>query len=190
MFRRSSLTVRAAATLALGVGSLALPAPASIAATGGSSSGWGTEASYIGRYHLNVLPLSERATSVPATSSHAAIFSGVVGACERLTATATHPTGGELTMFMREVKKGKPLVPSGILNLKAQAGNELVYLTYLSASGTKLHAKINGGAFVGPVVGSFEGTKTGPNTISGTAIVESVGTVEATFTRFSSSPQP
>jgi hypothetical protein len=182
-----TLTVRATAFSAIVTASLTLLAPISSAAES-AGSGWGTQASYLGRYHLRVLPLAGQSGSTPA-SGQAAVFSAAAAACQQVLA-AVHPTGGELTMFMREVKKGAPLVPSGILNLQAPGGNELVYLTYLTSSGSTRHAKINGGAFVGPVVGSFSATSTGPGTLAGTAQVEGIGTVEADYVRFSASPQP
>jgi hypothetical protein len=153
-----------------------------------ASSGWGSEASYLGRYRVHILPASS--ASAGSAGRQAAIFSAVVSACQKLSAPATRPTGGELTLFMREVKKGMPLVPSAILNLTAPAGNELLYLTYLTSSQGVLHAKINGGAFVGPVIGSFTGRRTGPRSISATATVEGLAPIEAGYARFSSTPQP
>jgi hypothetical protein len=114
----------------------------------------------------------------------------VAAACQQITAATALPKGGELTMFMREVKKGKPLVPSGILDIQSASGDELVYLTYLTSSGTSLHAKINGGAFVGPVIGSFDGKSTGYGTIRASARIEGLGTLTASYSRFSDSPQP
>ena len=172
---------------AIFLAALSVLAPAGSAATG-AGSGWGSEASYLGRYHVHILPASSASTG--SASRQAAIFSAVVSACQKLSASATRPTGGELTLFMREVKKGMPLVPSAILNLTAPAGNELVYLTYLTSSQGVLHAKINGGAFVGPVIGSFTGRRTGSDSIFATAIVEGLAPIEASYARFSSTPQP
>jgi hypothetical protein len=131
-------------------------------------SGWGPEKGFIGRYHV----------------SDATQRSGD-GALIRL-------TGGELTMFMREVHKGAPLVPSGILSLEAPPplGTELLYLTALTSYGGTREATVNGGAFVGPVVGSFAGVPVGQGKLAVTATVEGVGTIRATVSRFSSSPQP
>jgi hypothetical protein len=179
---------RLLACAAILLAALSMLVPASSAAAG-ASSGWGSEASYLGRYHVHILPASGTASSGSA-GGQAAIFSAVVSACQKLSASATRPTGGELTLFMREVKKGTPLVPSAILNLTAPAGNELVYLTYLTSSDGVLHAKINGGAFVGPVIGSFTGRRTGSDSISATATVEGLAPIEASYARFSSTPQP
>jgi hypothetical protein len=131
-------------------------------------SGWGPEKSFLGRYH--VLDATQRAGD---------------GAVTRL-------TGGELTMFMREVHKNAPLVPSGILSVQAPPplGTELLYLTSLTSYGGTREATVNGGAFVGPVVGSFAGVPIGPGRLTVTATVEGIGTIRATVSRFSTSPQP
>lgn len=130
--------------------------------------GWGPLKSYIGRYRL-----------LSATQQSAA------GVTTRL-------TGGELTMFMREIHKGAPLVPSGILTLQAPAptGTELLYLTSLSSYGTTHEAVVNGGAFVGPVVGSLAAIPTAAGRLSLTAKVEGIGAIRASFMRFSDSSQP
>jgi len=127
------------------------------------AAGWGAQSTYIGRYHLRVV-----ATSGP---------------------RASRPTGGELTLFLRVVKTGQPPLPSGILALQAPSGEELVYLTDLISTAGALQATINGGAFVGPVIGSFAGIKTS-GSIVGVASVPGLGSFEADYTRFSGSPQP
>jgi hypothetical protein len=82
--------------------------------------------------------------------------------------------------------------PSGILDLHGPApiGIELLYLTSLSHSGNVRHAVINGGSFAGPVVGSFTGVPSGGGKLTVTATVKELGTLHASFVRFSSSPQP
>jgi hypothetical protein len=167
----------------------ALASPAAQAAKGSATgAGWGAEASYIGRYDASFLPGAGASSRV--APAQAAIFDAIADTCQKLATAGTQPTSGELTMFMREVKKGKPLVPSGILAMRAPAGNELLYLTYLTDKAGTLGAKINGGAFVGPVIGSFAGHRSGPDTIVGTATAEGLVTVTASFTRFSGSAQP
>jgi hypothetical protein len=170
--------------------SLAVLAPAGLAA-GAASSGWGTQSSYLGRYHVRLLPLARGVQASLALPAQAAVFSKVASACQQIAKTSSfHPTSGELTMFMREVKKGKPLVPSGILDIRASGSDDLLYLTYLSAKGSTLAAKVNGGAFVGPVIGSFSGKRTGAGRITGTTTVEGLGAFTAEYVRFSTSPQP
>jgi hypothetical protein len=147
--------------------STAAPAPATapVVKTKGTP-GWGAESAYLGRYQAHIAPSS--VAQVP---------------------KSTRPESGALTLFMREVKKGKPLVPSGILALHAPQSSVVVYLTYLSSSHGKVHAKINGGSFLGPVIGSFTGV-TSPGTVLGTARIEGLGDVEAHYVRVSKSPQP
>ena len=186
--RRRAALARAAGML-LACACVALAAPAVRAAESPSTKGWGAEATYIGRYTATFVPGARAPTRL--APAHAAIFDAIANSCQRLAAAGgTRPTSGELTMFMREVKKGKPLVPSGVLAMKAPAGNELLYLTYLSNKGGTLAAKINGGAFVGPVIGSFTGHRTGPDTILGTVSAEGIATVTASFSRFSGTAQP
>jgi hypothetical protein len=144
----------------------AAAAPSSASAKPGS---WGAEKTYIGRYRL--LDATEQSYSAP---------------------SATRLTSGELTLFMREEHKNAPLVPSGILSLQAPAplGTELLYLTSLAVHGETHRAAINGGAFVGPVVGSLSAVFTAPGKLTMTAEVQGIGTVHARFSRFSDSSQP
>jgi hypothetical protein len=130
---------------------------------------WGAEKTYVGRYRL--VDATEQSYSAP---------------------SATRLTNGELTLFMREEHKNAPLVPSGILSLQAPAplGAELLYLTSLTVHGATHRAVINGGAFVGPVVGSLSAVFTAPGKLTMTAEVQGIGTVHARFSRFSDSSQP
>ena len=125
--------------------------------------GWGATAGFVGRYHL--LP-QRSATSV-----------GRV-------------TGGELTLFLRQVKKGKPLVPSGILHLQSRTASIVLYLTRLKEAGAQRMALVNGGAFVGPVIGTLRGIGTRPGLLGATVQAQGIPALTARFTRFSSSPQP
>lgn len=130
---------------------------------------WGAEKTYIGRYRF--LGATEQSYSA---------------------ASPTRLRGGELTLFMREEHKNAPLIPSGILSLQAPAplGTELLYLTSLTVHGAERRAVINGGAFVGPVIGSLNAVFTGPDELKMTAEVQGVGTIHARFRRFSDSSQP
>lgn len=186
MSRRSSLTaVKWLAVLALLFVVVAI-ASGLISSSGGSSesnsgaaaapststakpTGWGAEKSYIGRYRF--LGATEQSYSA---------------------ASATRLSGGELTLFMREEHKNAPLIPSGILTLHAPAplGTELLYMTSLTVHGAERRAVINGGAFVGPVVGSLSAVFTSPGKLAITAEVQGIGTIHARFSRFSDSSQP
>src|SRR3984957_556764 len=130
---------------------------------------WGAEKTYIGRYRL--LGATEQSYSAP---------------------SATRLTSGELTLFMREEHKNAPLIPSGILSLQAPAplGTELLYLTSLTVHGATHRAVINGGAFVGPGVGSLSAVFTAPGKLTMTAEVQGVGTIHARFSRFSDASAP
>jgi hypothetical protein len=130
---------------------------------------WGAEKTYIGRYRL--LGATEQSYSAP---------------------SATRLTSGELTLFMREEHKNAPLIPSGILSLQAPAplGTELLYLTSLTVHGATHRAVINGGAFVGPVVGSLSAVFTAPGKLTMTAEVQGIGTLHARFGRFSDASAP
>jgi len=145
-------------------GAAAAPSTASAKPTS-----WGAEKTYIGRYRL--LSATEQSYSAP---------------------SATRLSDGELTLFMREEHKNAPLVPSGILSLRAPAplGTELLYMTSLTVHGATHRAVINGGAFVGPVIGSLSAVFTAPGKLTMTAEVHGVGTIHARFSRFSGSSQP
>jgi hypothetical protein len=139
------------------------------ASSGPKPNGWGAEKSYLGRYRL-------------------------LGATQQVSsgASAVKLSSGELTMFMREEHKGAPLVPSGILELHGAApiGIELLYMTSLAHSGNVRHAVINGGSFAGPVLGSLTGVPGSGGKLTVTATVHGLGTLRASFVRFSDSPQP
>jgi hypothetical protein len=144
-------------------------AAASPSSASAKPTSWGAEKTYIGRYRL--LGATEQSHNAP---------------------SATRLTNGELTLFMREEHKNAPPIPSGILSLHAPAplGTELLYLTSLTLHGATYRAVINGGAFVGPVVGSLRAVFTAPGKLTMTAEVQGVGTIHARFSRFSDSPQP
>jgi hypothetical protein len=106
---------------------------------------WGAPSSYVGQYHLRaVLPV------VAPTPGHG-------GGTTTRGIPQFRISSGDLTVFLRVVKHGLPLAPSGILALRGPTGSELVYLTDLTSSHGILAATVNGGAYLGPVVGSFAG---------------------------------
>jgi hypothetical protein len=144
-------------------------AAASSSSASAKPTSWGAEKTYIGRYRL--LGATEQSHGAP---------------------SATRLTDGELTLFMREEHKNAPLIPSGILRLQAPAplGTELLYMTSLTVHGATYRAAINGGAFVGPVIGSLSAVYTASGHLTMTAQVQGVGTIHARFSRFSDSSQP
>jgi hypothetical protein len=127
------------------------------------AAGWGPHSSYIGRYRGRILASSG--------------------------AKAYRPTAGQLTLFMRVVKTTSPPLPSGILALQTPSGENLVYLTSLIKTAGTFVATVNGGAFVGPVIGSFSAIR-GPGAVDAVVSLQGVGSFEVDFTRFSDSPQP
>lgn len=123
-----------ASSTAAGVGS-----PPTISTT--PQPGWGPAAGFLGRYRLIV------STPITQPPGPTWIFGVAVAAADRLTAGAQTPTGGELTLFMRTVKKTEPPAPSGILSLDTQAGSYVLYLTNLQSAGLGRTATVRGGAF-------------------------------------------
>jgi hypothetical protein len=156
--------------------------------TSGASSkpqaGWGPPASFLGRYRLIV------STPVAQPPASAGIFSVAVAAANRLVAGAQTPSGGQLTLFMRTVKKTQPPEPSGILSLATPAGSYVLYLTDLESSGVSRSATVHGGAFLGPKVGALKGTSGGSATLTADVAARGIGTFSVRFVRFSSSPKP
>jgi hypothetical protein len=131
------------------------------AALAAGKEGWGPPGSFVGRYHVDVQSGGELGVK-----------------------------GGQLTLFMQEEFPGSKS-PAGILNLRTRGGNnDLVYLTTLHHRGDGRGAEIHGGAFIGPRIGSFRGTATGPGRLCASFSTRGLGTVKACFVRFSRSPTP
>jgi hypothetical protein len=133
---------------------------ASLAFAGGGKEGWGSNGSFIGRYHVKVLS------------------GGSAGV-----------RGGELTMFIQEEFPGSE-EPAGILKFRTKTNNDVVYLKELKRSGSARTAIVKGGSFLGPTIGNFKGTMTAPGKIRATVSTHGLGTVKAVFTRYSKKPTP
>jgi hypothetical protein len=146
--------------------------------------GWGSPVTYLGRYRLTV------GTPVAQPPVQVGLFSLAVAAADRLVAGAQTPTSGELTLFMRTVKKTEPPVPSGILSLTSSTGSYVLYLTNLRSHGLMRSAVVRGGAFLGPVIGSLSGTTGGTGTLTAHVTGRGIGTFSVRFVRFSRSPEP
>jgi hypothetical protein len=132
---------------------------ASLAFAGGKSKeGWGSNGSFIGRYHVKVLSAGD---------------SGV--------------RGGELTMFIQEEFPGSE-EPAGILKLTTKTNNDVVYLKELKRSGSARTALVKGGSFLGPTIGNFKGTMLKAGKIKATVSTKGLGKIKALFTRFSKKP--
>ena len=134
---------------------------ASLALAGGKSKeGWGSNGSFVGRYHVKVLTAGE---------------SGV--------------RAGELTMFIQEEFPGSE-EPAGILKLTTKTNNDVVYLKELKRNGSARTAILKGGSFLGPTIGNFKGTMLKAGKIKAAVSTKGLGTIKALFTRYSKKPTP
>jgi hypothetical protein len=133
---------------------------ASFAIAGGGKEGWGSDGSFIGRYHVKILS------------------GGSAGV-----------RGGELTMFIQEEFPGSE-EPAGILKMRTKTNNDVVYLKELKRSGSKRTAIVKGGSFLGPTIGNFKGTMLKAGKIKATVSTRGLGQVKAVFTRYSKKPTP
>jgi hypothetical protein len=132
---------------------------ASLALAGGKpKEGWGSNSSFIGRYHVKVTQPGD---------------AGV--------------RGGELTMFIQEEFPGSE-EPAGILKLQTKTNNDVVYLKELKRQGTMRTAIVKGGSFLGPTIGNFKATMKKPGVLVGRVATKGLGTVRAVFHRYSTKP--
>jgi hypothetical protein len=138
---------------------LAFLAIASSALAGGNpKEGWGSNAGFIGRYHVKVTQAGD---------------AGV--------------RGGELTMFIQEEFPGSE-EPAGILKLRTKHNNDVVYLKELKRQGSLRTAIVKGGSFLGPTIGNFKATMNRPGVLVGRVATKGLGTVRAVFHRYSRKP--
>jgi hypothetical protein len=150
--RRGIATLGAIVLLAaLAMATLAL-------AAGKPKEGWGTDSSFIGRYHVKVTEAGD---------------AGV--------------RSGELTMFIQEEFPGSE-EPAGILKLRTKTNNDVVYLKELKRQGTMRTAIVKGGSFLGPTIGNFKATMKKPGVLVGRVATKGLGTVRAVFHRYSTKP--
>src|SRR4029077_9515572 len=138
------------------LGSLAAASP--VLAGGKPKEGWGSDSSFIGRYHVKVTQPGD---------------AGV--------------RGGELTMFLQEEFPGSE-EPAGILKLRTKTNNEVVYLKELKRQGTMRTAIVKGGSFLGPTIGTFKAPMKQPGGLVGRVATKGLGTVRAVFHRYSKKP--
>lgn len=152
--RRGIATSSAIVLLAvLAIASLAL-------AAGKPKEGWGSNSSFIGRYHVKVTQAGDEGVR-----------------------------GGELTMFIQEEFPGSE-EPAGILKLQTKNNNDVVYLKELKRQGALRTAIVKGGSFLGPTIGNFKATMKSPGVLVGRVATKGLGTVRATFHRYSTKPTP
>ena len=151
---------RGIATLGAIVLLVALAMASLALAAGKPKEGWGADSSFIGRYHVKVTQPGD---------------AGV--------------RGGELTMFIQEEFPGSE-EPAGILKLQTKTNNDVVYLKELKRQGTMRTAIVKGGSFLGPTIGNFKATMKKPGVLVGRVATKGLGTVRATFDRYSTKPTP
>jgi hypothetical protein len=131
-----------------------------VAGAGKAKEGWGSNGSFIGRYHVKVLS----------------------GGSARV-------RGGELTMFIQEEFPGSE-EPAGILKLRTKTNNDVVYLKELKHRGRARTAIVKGGSFLGPTIGNFKGSMVKAGKLRATVTTRGLGKVKAVFTRYSKKPTP
>jgi hypothetical protein len=139
---------------------LSLAVAGTALAGGKAKEGWGSNGSFIGRYHVKVLS------------------GGSAGV-----------RGGELTMFIQEEFPGSE-EPAGILKLRTKTNNDVVYLKELKRRGQARTAIVKGGSFLGPTIGNFKGTMVKAGKLKATVTTRGLGAVKAVFTRYSKKPTP
>lgn len=179
-----------AATLAL-----AAIAPALTSAAGSASSaapgiagGWGAQPmSYIGSYRLLPIGQATAPAAAVAPSPPAGLFSLAVHAAAQLGASAGPISSGRLVTFLRKVKTGEPLAPSGILSIFGASGTQVLYLTDLAVRGDRRSATVNGGSFLGVPVGSLTAT-VGRGGLDAVIRASGLGTVRVRLTHFRAAP--
>lgn len=71
------------------------------------------------------------------------------------------PDSGSLALFGNQVRKGKPLVPSGIITLHSVGQTDVAYLTNFRWAGDRRTADVLGGSTEGPKIGGFDATIAG-----------------------------
>lgn len=147
--------------------------------------GWGSLTSYLGRYHLTG-SVAGSPDDAPSPSS-AGIFTTALNAAEHL--TASRRARGELAVFIRKVKTGEPLAPSGVLSLFDSSGSNVLYLTDLAVHRRIRTAEVLGGSFLGVPTGHLTARASG-TTMTIHLRARGVGTVTGRLTRFSSNPAP
>ena len=190
---RARILLALAATLAL----TAL-VPAVAFAAGGSSStaagaaaiagGWGSKtSSYIGKYTL-VPAGATAATSTTVTVPAAGVFSLAVRTAVQLSSAAGPVSSGALTTFLRKVKTGEPLAPSGILSIFGSGGSQVLYLTEMGLHGTQRTAVVNGGSFLGVPIGTFTAVPGSAGSLDAVIKASGLGTVHVALKDFTAAP--
>ena len=151
------------------------------------SGGWSHDtSSYIGTYSL--VPVARTVAPATVSSPAAGVFSLAVRAAARLQADSGPLSGGSLTTFLRKVKTGEPLAPSGILSVFGSAGTEVLYLTDLDVHGNQRIATVDGGSFLGIPIGRFTATPSSGGVLDAVIRASGLGTAHVRLVHFSAAP--
>lgn len=100
----------------------------------------------------------------------AGIFAPLVQLVSALEGKPVPPDSGSLGLFGNQVRKGKPLVPSGIVTLHSIGSTDVAYLSNFRWEGDRRTADVYGGSTDGPVIGGFTATLKG-GVVTGTLTV-------------------
>jgi hypothetical protein len=177
---------------------LAALVPAAAFAAGGTSpatagaptiaGGWGSNAfSYIGKYTLEPTGTTST-TSTNVTVPAAGVFSWAVRTAAQLSSAAGPVSSGALTTFVRKVKTGEPLAPSGILSIFGSSGSQVLYLTKMNLHGAQRTAVVNGGSFLGLPIGTFTATAGFRGSLDAVIKASGLGTVHVRLMNFVAAP--
>jgi len=145
-----------------------------------AKTGWGKQASFLGRY--------QQVEDPAAPSAGAGPFAPLVRVARALSGEVAQPLSASLTMFSYQAQPRDDPAPAGILKVHDPDSTDLVYLTDLRSEGQERTAKVRGGNFNGPELGTFEGTATGDR-LTGTLALKT-GETALELERFSSDPHP
>ncbi len=187
---RTRILLAVAASVALALISVTGAAAGTTATTASPTTavagGWGTTSSYIGKYQL--VPAGSTATATAVSSPAAGVFSMAVRAAAQLSAASGPVSSGALTTFLRKVKTGEPLAPSGILSIFGPSGSQVLYLTEMSLHGSRRTAVVNGGSFLGVPIGAFTATPGSGNSLDAVIRASGLGTAHVRLVNFTAAP--
>jgi len=96
---------------------------------------------------------------------------------------------GQLTVFMRTIRAGLPVVMSGILSLYGKRST-IFYLTQFAHTDADMEATVNLGSYAGPVIGKFVVKQIKGKTMTAAVTIQGIPKLNLRLLRFSKNPQP
>lgn len=110
----------------------------------------------------------------------------------RLTASnnARMARRGQLTVFMRTIRPGVPLVMSGILALRGKSASNVFYLTQFVYTGGRMEATVQLGSYAGPQIGQFVVKQIKGKTMTAGVTIQGAPRLTLKLFRFSKNPHP